>query len=316
LGAADHTRTGGLGLLPASFEDPRHVDRVLRHMREGVVPLKYAYAGSAAYRHDALARTAGYAEVIGEARHEVHTLTRISPLGVPRQIAEIGPGNGVHSAALLDALRDAVPNRWRYLGLDFSATLLSLALPCIAETFPQLDRAAGLWDLEAGRTSRISAWRQGPEPVLICMLGHTLGNLEDPVQALRNLALSVRSGDLLLLSITLMAPGADESAVLNPYLNDTFNAAVLEPLRAATREGASMSLRVRLADRTVVAEATLLEPASVGGFEFEEQATVRCFASARFLPEEALGLVSEAGWHVLGSAVDESGSHLAVVARR
>ena len=287
-------------------------------MSRGRLPLKYAYAGSAAFTHDALARTAGYAEVIGAARFEIETLLGALTSAPPWQVAEIGPGNGVHSAEFLRLLGEVSPAgaRRRYLGLDFSATLLALALPRIAGDCPGVECASGWWDVEAGATARISAWRDPRHPVLLCLLGHTLGNLEDPTRALRNLAFSAQPGDLLFVSLSLMPPGADTDAVLAPYRNEVFSAAVLEPLRAADIEGDSVRLGLSLRGRTVLGEAVFTRPVTLGGHEFRNRDVVRCFTSERFLPGEALEALSRTGWQVRGWAVDGDASHLGVVARR
>lgn len=286
-------------------------------MRKGYVPLKYAYTGSAAYTHDALARTEGYATVVGAASFEAETLLGVLGDRPSDQVAEVGVGNGTHTVAFLSALTAAAaPERMRYLGLDFSTTLLGLALPRIAAAFPGLDRTSGHWDLEEGRTRLISAWRGATGPVLVCLLGHTLGNLEDPEQALRNLASSTLPDDILLLGLNLMPQDADEEAVLAPYLNDVFRAAVLEPLCATSLTEDSLRLGLRTRGRAVIGEATFAEPVSVHGYDFTAHSTVRCFLSARYLVEEPLRLLRSAGWRVSGWAVDESATHMAVVARR
>jgi L-histidine N-alpha-methyltransferase len=318
-GAAGLVGVRDSGLPAARLEDPRHREQIIHHMRSGFLPLKYAYAGSAAYTHDALARTAGYAEVVGEAGFEAETLFRTLPaLRVPAQIAEVGPGNGVHSAAFLDALGRGTPRRLRYLGLDFSATLLGLAMEHIGTQCPQVERNSAHWDLEAGGTGRIAAWRRPGSPVLVCLLGHTLGNLEDPVQALRNLAISTAPGDLLLLGLSLMPPGADAEAVLAPYRNDVFSDAVLEPLRAAAADvrGACVRLDLRVHGGGVLGEAVFTRPVNLGGFAFDDRDVVRCFTSARYRPDYALGLLHRAGWRVCGWELDGGATHMAVVARR
>jgi L-histidine Nalpha-methyltransferase len=311
--AAGRVGTLSPAVPTARLEDQGHRELILTHMSEGSLPLKYAYTGSAAKTHDTLARTSGYAEVIGATQFEVDTLLGALQAAPPRQIAEIGPGNGVHSAAFLGAVS---PGGVRYLGLDFSNTLLALAMSRIAQACPSVERASAWWDVEAGATDRISAWRDPRDPVLICLLGHTLGNLEVPTQALRNLAFSAKSGDLLLLGLSLMPPGADKDAVLAPYRNEVFSAAVLEPLRAADIEADAVRLDLRLRGRTVLGEVTFRRPVSLDGYDFRDRCLVRCFTSARFLPGEALDALRRTGWRVCGWAVDGDASHMAVVARR
>lgn len=290
------------------LEHPSHLEQILEHVRSGFLPLKYAYAGSAAFTHDTLARTTGYASVIGDARHEVATLRRARPQALPGQIVEIGPGNGTHTTALFDTADQLLPGPARprrYLGLDFSSTLLGLAAERLAESRPDLEVSTAHWDMESGPTTRIEAWRRGAQPVLACVLGHMLGNLADPGQALRNLALSLRPGDSLLASLTLYRSDCDEDAILDPYRTEAFTDAVLEPLRAAACAQANPRLTLRLVGRTVIGEAQT-DPAT----------TVRCFTSIRFLPHEALSLLSSpTGWGVTHWATDEGDAHMALVAR-
>jgi len=302
------------------LENPSHLHQILDHVRGGRLPLKYAYAGSAAFTHDALAQTAGYAEVIGDARHEATTLIHAQPDGLPDQIVEVGPGNGAHTAALFDVAEQpgAAPaaQRRRYLGLDFSRTLLKFAAQTLAAR-TDLDVSTAHWDLEDGPTPRIEAWRRGSRPVLACLLGHTLGNLEEPGQALRNLALSLRPGDTLLVSLTLYRPDSGADSILDPYRTETFTAAVLEPLRAVAAADSAFRLKLRLVGRTVIGDAELTQPVSAADREPIGHTTVRCFASARFLLEEALSLFSPpAGWEVRHWSTDEDGAHLAIVAQR
>jgi L-histidine N-alpha-methyltransferase len=323
---------------------------MLAYLDDGYLPLKFAYTGSAAFTHAELARTDGYAAVVGTTPLEVETLFSSLTCGVPTQIAEVGPGTGDHSAQFLAGLRQAAARSrdlrrdrssqgpHRYLGLDFSATLLSMAAarvsdafhapsPSAAFAFPPSSSRLGpgpevstvLWDLESGRTGGIEAWRRGDERILVCILGHTLGNLEDPAQALRNLAFSTRTGDLLLLGVTLCPQSYDESdpgVVLYPYENEVFTAAVLEPLRAAALADGAADFAVRLVGRTVIGEATLTRPVELAGRRYPRSTTIRCFASARFLVPEVLDLLRGAGWRTVNWGTDESGDHLAAVAIR
>lgn len=301
------------------LEQDGHLHQILDHVRSGYLPLKYAYAGSAAFTHDALARTAGYAEVIGSAQHEADVLASARPFGLPEQIVEVGPGNGVHTAAWFDTAGGTARGSFgrRYLGVDFSATLLALAAKTLRAHRPEVEVSTERWDLEGRPTSHIESWRRGPGPVLACLLGHTLGNLEDPHKALRNLAFSLRAGDTLLVSLTLFRPGADEDAILDPYRSETFTAAVLEPLRAAAFADSDLRLELRLVGRTVIGQAHVMQPTTVAGRSFAQSTVIRCFTSTRFLPEEALSLLSPLnGWTTAHWAVDDGGTHMAIVARR
>ena len=339
----------GLGHFRASdsafFESPSHLQQVLDYLDEGFLPLKYAYAGSSAFTHARLAGTAGYKTVIGQCDHEVEALVTSLPLPTPHQIVDIGPGTGEHSATFILRLYQELRRRralretraqWaspRYLGLDFSTTLLDIAAPRIVDGlgtisgFPAIGRSTGKpppgrvttaqWDVESGYTPTIEAWRQGDDPILICMLGHTLGNLEDPLQSLRNLALSSRPGDVLLIAVTLSPQGFDEGddyEVLHSYDNKIFANAVLEPWRAAGICEEDVNFHLSLADRSVIGEVVFENPVTVAGHHYSQGTAIRCFTSARFLVQEVIGFLAQSGWNVLHRVVDKGSDHLALVA--
>ena len=324
------------------LEDPAHGELILAHADSGLLPLKYAYAGSAAFTHAALASTEGYHAVVGTAELEVRALMKaVRGAAPPTQVAEIGPGTGEHTLAFLSLLQeaaaaerargiaefslspdDARPAGIRYLGLDFSSTLLTVAQECLARglavggvRFGGLDVRTAAWDLERGRTERVARWRRETGPVLMCLLGHTLGNLGDPVAALRHLAASARPGDLLLVGLTLYPQDASPDAILAPYLNDVFAAAVLEPLRAAEFGAEDVSFEVRRRGRAVVGDVTFARRVDRSGHTYRPGPKVQCFFSTRFLPSEGLEIVRQAGWTVQSYAIDQPAEHLAIVAR-
>jgi L-histidine N-alpha-methyltransferase len=323
------------------FEDPAHSELILAHADSGFLPLKYAYTGSAAFTHAALASTKGYHAVVGSAELEVGALLEAVRGAAPTQVAEIGPGTGEHTLAFLSLLQeaaaaerargmlehpllpdDARPAGFRYLGLDFSSTLLTVARDCLAMglvvdglPFGGFDVRTAVWDIEQAGTERVAHWRRDSGPVLICLLGHTLGNLSDPVRALRHLAVSARPGDLLLVGLTLYPQDDSPDAILAPYQNDVFTAAVLEPLWAAEFGAEDVLFEVRRRGRTVVGDVTFARRVDRRGHTYRPGQKVRCFLSTRFLPNEGLAIVRQAGWTVLSYAIDQPAEHLAVVAR-
>jgi L-histidine N-alpha-methyltransferase len=323
------------------FEDPAHSELILAHADSGFLPLKYAYAGSAAFTHAALASTEGYHAVVGTAELEVGALLEAVRGAAPTQVAEIGPGTGEHTLAFLSLLQeaaaaeracgmaefslspdDARPAGIRYLGLDFSSTLLTVARDCLAMglavdgvPFGAFDVRTAGWDVEQDSTERVAHWRRDSGPVLMCLLGHTLGNLGNPVGALRHLAASARPGDLLLVGLTLYPRDASPDEILAPYLNDVFTAAVLEPLRAADFGVEDVLFEVRRQGRAVVGDVTFARRVHKSGHTYRPGQKVQCFLSTRFLPHEGLDIVGQAGWTVQSYAIDQPAEHLAIVAR-
>jgi L-histidine Nalpha-methyltransferase len=87
------------------FENSSHRESVIRCIGDGVLPLKFAYAGSAAHTHDRLARSEGYQSVVGLVSHEVDVLLADGfPVEALTRMVEIGPGNGMHTVAFLRLL--------------------------------------------------------------------------------------------------------------------------------------------------------------------------------------------------------------------
>ena len=67
----------------------------------------------------------------------------------------------------------------------------------------------------------------------------------------------------------------------------------------------------------MIGQAHILQPTTVAGRTFAQSTAIRCFTSTRFLPEEALSLLCPLdGWTAAHWAVDDGGTHMAIVARR
>ena len=173
--------------MSSFLESDSHRAEIIGYPAKGQLPLKYAYAGSAAHTHDALARQASYASVVGA--EEVRSAAAFLSDHPAGQIVEIGPGNEQYSAALLTA------DRWRgrYLALDFSRTLLAIAAGRLRSGLAGAATVStAFWDVEQGPTTAIAEWRQGDAPLVVLFLGQTLGNVEDVPATLRNIRESLR----------------------------------------------------------------------------------------------------------------------------
>ncbi|GAB3860531.1 L-histidine N(alpha)-methyltransferase [Dactylosporangium cerinum] len=243
----------------ASFESRAHEDLFRRCLQSGVVPPKFSYAGSAAYRHHILAATNGYLAVTDAIALEADMIRHFDP----RQIAEIGPGTGAHTAALLRVLSVASP---RYLGLDFSRTMLELAVPALQGN-PDL----AVWDVDEGPSNAIREWRSSGM-VLSLMLGNTLANLDDPEVVLRHVRESLDPGDALLLSVNFADESVDPASIVAAYQTAEFQASVLESFRAANVD--TGDLEVTFGDGELRAFVTLND----------DGRRIQCFRSRRFSP--------------------------------
>ncbi|WP_157437313.1 L-histidine N(alpha)-methyltransferase [Actinoplanes subtropicus] len=299
--------------VPSHFERPGHRDAVAAGIVRGALPLKFAYAGSAAHTHDRLAHQEGYRSVTGAVSFVREAMRRAGLDEVPA-LAEIGPGNGVSSLALLARLHDAEKPPTTFLGLDFSESLLAMARKRFESRRPDVSFAQAGWDVEAEPTAAIGEWRTGEAPITALFLGNTIGNFERPGAALRNIQRSLRIGDTLVVGATLRTGNADPEGMLTPYRNQVFRAAALEPLIAIGIDSADLDFELSYEKDEVVGHAILTRPLFLDDHELPPGHRVRCFVSRRYLPSEINDLVSCAGLRPFVSSVDESSDHLVVIA--
>jgi L-histidine N-alpha-methyltransferase len=233
---------------------------------------------------------------------------------VPRRIAEIGPGNGVHTVSLLSALSDRGLPCEHYTAIDFSRTLLELASGHIRRGIdPRTGFAAASWDIESGPSAVLDHARRADGPLTVCLLGNTIGNVEDPVSAIRNIAASMRPGDILLLGATLQA-GRTDQETLAPYENELFRRAALEPLRCAGVDPQDIDFRLHCENGTVIGQARFRRRTVIADDVVPADHTVRCFWSRRFRQEQVVRLLEPPGWRTLHSSVNAAGDHMMVAA--
>ncbi|MBV1849995.1 L-histidine N(alpha)-methyltransferase [Catellatospora tritici] len=296
------------------FESEHHREEFRKHLARRTVPVKFAFAGSGALTYEALANSDGYQEVVGELDFELDALFGQTGLGQGSadQVCEVGPGNGLHTAALLAALtaRGLAPSR--YLCLDFSQDLLTIVNRPLAK-FP-MEFRSDVWDFESGATGSIARWRRKDEPVLGLMLGHTIGNPVDPLSVLRNMRDSLNPGDLILISVALLPERADEARILSPYRNETFTNAAIEPLRAAGIPSELIRFDLCLRDVDVIGDAIITGNVTAMGIDIAAGERIRCFKSRRFRGAEFGRLVEAAGWTVTRQAQDGTAEHGAILA--
>ncbi|GIM97372.1 hypothetical protein Ato02nite_091650 [Paractinoplanes toevensis] len=299
-------------------ENVLHRHTLLRSIAAGQVPLKFAYVGSAAYTHDRYARTDDYAGMMASAERESDAFLRSRCCDpTVADLAEIGPGNGEHSAALLAALRaKGLPIR-RYLGVDFSSTLLDISRRTLDDRFEgDLAIDTAQWDAESSPAPVIEQWRPAAGPVLVCLVGGTLGNFENPLHGLRNIARMLHPGDLLLTSAFLRPNSGAINSSMSAYRTDEFRRAALEPMLAVGMNASDLDLSIAYQDGIFVGEVTLRKDAHLGFLRLPRGYSFRCFVSRRFDPGEFVGLLEKAGWSIYKTDVEPDSDHITVVASR
>jgi L-histidine N-alpha-methyltransferase len=301
---------------PASFfENTDHRRTVVEAVVAGRVPLKFAYAGSAAFTHDRYASTDDYAGMMASVAHDADVLRSLYPrFGA---FAEVGPGNGRRTAAMLTYLASRGHPVRRYLGLDFSATLLAIAAARLRGTVGAACSVdTTVWDVECSPSPGVEHWRRGDGPVVLGLIGHTLGNLEDPVRVMQNLASTLRPDDVLLLSVLLRRPAELMSSSVNAYRSHEFRCAALEPLLAAGLRPADLEFEVDYRDDAFIGQVTLLRDVRLDDKPLPHGFQFRCFLSRRFDADEVVQMVEKAGWSICRTAIDWGSDHMTVVASR
>jgi L-histidine Nalpha-methyltransferase len=298
-----------------------HRDAILGHIAASELPLKYAYVGSAAITHAELADSVSYHDAAGSARHEASAACAIAPEALS-QMVEIGPGTGRHTASFLSHVRQKGCRVERYLGLDFSSDLLEMARDTLVgdrDQAPGTARPAAdvaWWDLEDGPTDVIERWRTDAGPVLACLLGQTLGNVESPADTLLNLSKSLRPDDFMLLGLAPRFDDSQPDRYLAPCRSVVFRRAALEPLRQAGIPEDALELQLEYTDNTVVGTALITMPVTCGEISLEAGHVVRCYLSRRFDAPTVTSLLENAGWSLVYASLDDDGNHLAAMATR
>lgn len=216
-----------------AFENQLQLDEYIRSLKERAVPFKFAYVGRAAYTHDKLVRSKEYGLADTEAlliedRFVADILPKIrsDKLG----LIDVGAGNGLKAALILRFLRQESAYL-RYIALDYSETLLTIARNNLLSEFPALKLRTYQLDFET-KSLEILADVNGDAHRLFLFLGQTLGNPSKPIKALENIREGMRTGDHLLVGVEMYHSNRIEQ-VLEHYRNEPFYAAIFNPLTFA-----------------------------------------------------------------------------------
>jgi SAM-dependent methyltransferase len=277
------------------FESPTQCGLAHYYLRRGVLPLKFAFVGSAAGTHDRLARSVGYQEVAWNANRFVRAIKPFIGLA-PLSILEIGPGNGVQSAQVLHLLRKGHVVR-RYTCIDFSSVLMRRAEGELQKTRVHVERRYHTVDIERLALGATYPWL-GRSTNLVLLLGNTICNLEDPGAVLRDLSLRMPRRAILLFNIGLYDTAKSDFDYIRPYRTKEFLEAVLEPLKALDVAADTGMLRLAF-DRA--AQSVLVHcQSSFGGDQGVPgmPPDIRCFISRRYTRLQVERLVRCGGWHL------------------
>lgn len=151
--------------------------------------------------------------------------------------------------------------------------------------------------------------------MVACLLGHTLGNVDDPRTVLRNIRDSCDSGDFLLLSVATQPPRIDGS-LLRPYQSDEFREMMFEPLRILGLKVDDLTLRLGFdEDGNVFGDVQIARQITFHGVNITPGQALRCFYSRRFRPAELTRLLANAGWTHLVSKRSENYHQLSILSK-
>ncbi|MBZ6140544.1 class I SAM-dependent methyltransferase [Streptomyces olivaceus] len=282
-------------------------------LRRGVLPVRYMYTGSGAALHIGFAEEYPDEYVDGRCAHETAVITRgLGRARLPAQVCDIGPSNGVHTHQFLTWFARQHRGVARYLGVDVSPELLEAARER-NRPHASVEQHFATWDIESTATAPVEPWR-APGPVLFCLFGNTLGNVEGPAHVLRNVFRGARPGDILALGLYgPPRPGQQDAAA---YRSPAVREMITGPLTAAGLPRHSFSLELSTAAEAVVGTARLTVPVSLPGACFPAGHEIRCFLSRRFHPAGAHRLLRDTGWLPRPPSAVPADGHFVVLGER
>ena len=307
----------------SGFESLAHERECWRALTQRRMPNKFSYTAIAENIHDRKASLAGYQSVAEAAEGAASALMTAFRPDERHDLAlcDVGPGNAVQSVQFLKALQAAAYQVRSWLGLDFSSSLLQLAIERVSKTFPHLSVASGVWDFEAGPTAAIGDWRTPGGPIVLALLGHTLASPSDPVSVLKGFHDSCNVDDFLLIHARLKG-GLTEDEIVSYYRKTMSVPAIMKPFQLLGIEPAFGELRLCFSREraAVIGEFILNEQVTLNhdgeSCVFAKGEKIECFFSRRFFPDEVERMLATAGWKVQSSTYDKTHSQVFVVSLR
>lgn len=300
--------------MAAWYENEDHLLSLAAGLHHRVIPTKYAYTGSGAEKIERFGYDYPDEYLDGRAADEVTGLVGfLSAAALPKQICDIGPSNGIHTVQFLDHY-DSVASCGRYLGLDISEKLLSVAEARLRARQSR-DYRLELCDIEQERAQVAFDWRRD-EPMLFCLFGGTLGNFQDPLSALVNIRESSLPGDVLALGLFSGSSGQSVEELIAYYSSPAILDMVTEPLRMIGIADDVMESRIHVEEQSVICSVRLLAPVACLGSSLAAEDVIRCFISRRYTVESVNSLLYGAGWKLLGTRESAEHHYLLAIAER
>jgi uncharacterized SAM-dependent methyltransferase len=299
------------------FESGDQLKAFIKALSDAAIPGKFAYVGEAAATYNTHALTSEYSQVTRSVAEESSLLLEVwgQELNSTSTLVDVGPGNGLHTIALLQRLLSAA--NWlpsEYLAIDYSLHMAELAKRNMKRLVPGIQVNSILEDIENTFTRAPSRLPNVLESIYF-LLGNTAGNVESISQAMRGISNLAGNGARLLIGCALFEERRSVESYLKPYRMDTYRDCVLRPLMmiGVPRHIIEFAVEFNSNTRTISTLARFKEDFSTAVLDdsvvVKAGSTVRCALSRRFLPGEIPNLLKQLNISVLGMAEDPPNGH-------
>lgn len=299
------------------FESEGQLRAFIRALSGAAIPGKFAYVGEAAVTYNAHALTQEYGQVTRSVADESSLLLEVwgQELNSIRTLADVGPGNGLHSADLLQRLLATAS--WlpsKYLAIDYSLHMAELAKQNMKRLVREIQVNSILFDIESTFTQASSHLPDALGSIYF-LLGNTIGNVESISRAIEGIRSLAGQGARLLIGCALFDEYRSAESYLKPYRMKTYIDCVLYPLMmiGVPRRSLAFAAEFNPDTKTILTLVRFNEDfqANVLGESVTVKAgsTIRCSLSRRFLPGEIPNLLKRWNVSVLGMAEDLPNGH-------
>jgi uncharacterized SAM-dependent methyltransferase len=299
------------------FESEDQLRAFLRALSGSAIPGKFAYVGEAAATYNAHALTKEYGQVTRSVADESSLLLEVwgQELDSIGTLADVGPGNGLHSAGLLQRLL-ATAN-WlpsKYLAIDYSLHMAELAKQNMKRLIREIQVHSIVFDIESTFTQASSHLPDVLESIYF-LLGNTVGNVESISRAIEGIRSLAGNGARLLIGASLFDEYRSVESYLRPYQMKTYIDCVLHPLMmiGVPRRSMAFTAEFNPDNRTIFTLVRFNEDFQADVLDesvtVKAGSTIRCALSRRFLPGEIPNLLKRWNVSVLGMAEDLPNGH-------
>ncbi|HEX3958852.1 MAG TPA: L-histidine N(alpha)-methyltransferase [Trebonia sp.] len=299
------------------FESDDQLKAFIKALSKSAVPGKFAYVGEAATTYDIHALTNEYSQVTRSVADESSLLSEVlgNEFDSIRTLADVGPGNGLHSGALLRRL--SAEANWtpdEYLAVDYSSRMADLAMENIKQLVRKIHVNSFIFDIESEFTQGSCYLPSSFESVYF-LLGNTIGNVESIPRAINGIRSLAGNGARLLIGCALFGEHRSEESYLRPYRMETYIDCVLRPFamigvpRPLMEFAVEFDPNLRVISTLVRFKEDLKIDVLGESVEMKAGSTIRCALSRRFLPGEIPNLFRQWDIPVLGMVEDVPNGH-------